>query len=159
MIRWITLAVISLLVSFSAKADPIVKVIYFTADWCSNCLFLDPILEDAISSFEAEDIERVDIDMTRSGFQFEEPEQVETWNAAYRLANTHDAAYLVDWYGNRTGIAVVIAADTGEPITCLQRPLDLNQIMGRLREAQIFTQRRAPGARMPNGPECEPPTR
>ncbi|MEL7130134.1 MAG: thioredoxin family protein [Pseudomonadota bacterium] len=145
--------------SFSAAADPVVKVIYFTADWCANCRAFEPILEDALDTFPDGDIERVDIDLTRSTQRFSDEERRATWRGAFDTAMAHDVAYLVDWFGNRTGIAVVVAADNGEPINCLQRPLDANQVTGRLREAMIFSRRRAPGTRMPDGPECPAPTR
>ena len=77
----------------------------------------------------------------------------------FRLAGNHKAGYLWDWYGGVTGIAVVIAADNGEPITCFMRSLDVKQIQDRLKLAKILAERAPPGRRKPEGPDCPAPMR
>ena len=56
---------ISLTAVLTAGAEPSVKIINFTADWCPNCQILNPRLEEAMESFEDGSIERVDLDVTR----------------------------------------------------------------------------------------------
>ena len=47
-----------------ARAEAVLKIINFTADWCPNCQVLNPRMDEAIGTFEAGLIERVDLDMT-----------------------------------------------------------------------------------------------
>lgn len=137
-----------------ACAEPVVKVINFTADWCPNCQILNPRLDEAIQSFEPGSIERVDLDVT--GIRRDTPPaqraQVEL-NAALR-ANQHHVAYLWDWYGGVTGIAVAVSADTGEPLVCLMRPMSTRKIMGQLRLAKLLAENGTRGQRQPDQLNC-----
>ena len=47
-----------------SHAEPVLKIINFTADWCPNCQILNPRLDEAIEAFEPGAIERVDLDVT-----------------------------------------------------------------------------------------------
>ena len=143
----------------AAQADPALKIINFTADWCPNCQILNPAIHNALTTFPDGEIEVVNLDMTDAGRGSSEEQRLAVYADAIRLADSHQARYLWDWYGGVTGIAAIISADNGEPISCLNRILDETGIAGRLREAQIISKRRAPGTRMPQGPECPPPLR
>ncbi len=151
--------ILSLVTALPASAEPVLKVINFTADWCPNCRILNPRLDEAIAAFEPGSIERVDLDVTsiRRDSTMIEKAAVET--DALRLAGEHKAAYLWDWYGGVTGIAVAIAADTGEPITCFMRPMKADDIQGQLRLAKLLAENGKPGTRKPNGPDCPRPMR
>lgn len=142
---------------YAAQAEPILKIINFTAEWCPNCRVLNPEIDAALMDVPAGEVELVNLDMTRAGRRATEPERNAAFADAIRLANAHKATYLWDWYGGVTGIAVIISADNGEPISCINRLLDADQIEARLIEASILSKRREPGTRMPEGPDCPPP--
>ena len=137
-----------------ASAEPVLKVINFTADWCPNCQVLNPRLDEAIEAFEDGTIERVDLDVTRMRRGASPIERAEVQMQVLKLADTHQAAYLWDWYGGITGIAVAIAADNGEPITCFMRPMKADEIEDRLNLATILAENGKPGTRKPDGPDC-----
>jgi len=143
----------------TAQAEPVLKIINFTAEWCPNCQILNPAMNNALTTFPDGEIEIVHLDMTHAGRGSTEEQRLRVYADAIRLADSHQAGYLWDWYGGVTGIAAIISADNGEPISCLNRILDEAAISGRLREAQIISKRRTPGTRMPQGPECPPPLR
>lgn len=137
-------------------ADPVVKVINFTADWCPNCRIVDPRINEAIARFPEGEIELVRLDLT----QMRRTDEETTNRAmidAIRLADSHQAGYLWDWYGGNTGISVIISADNGEPLSCVMAMMDVDEIEYRLTEARILTLRAPAGARKPRGPDCPPP--
>lgn len=138
----------------SVTAEPVLKVINFTADWCPNCQILNPRLDEAIESFDDGSIERVDLDVTKIRRNSSPVERAQVHTDLLKLAHEHQATYLWDWYGGVTGIAVAIAADTGEPITCFMRPMKADEIQSRLKLAKILAEKGTPGARKPEGPDC-----
>lgn len=155
MMRYIFAMMALILVPVStASAEPVLKVINFTADWCPNCQILNPRLDEAIEAFDEGSIERVDLDVTRIRRGASPIERAEVQMQILKLADTHQAAYLWDWYGGVTGIAVAIAADNGEPITCFMRPMKADEIEDRLNLARILAENGKPGTRKPNGPDC-----
>jgi len=156
LIACLTLCLAPLLV---AQAEPVVKIINFTADWCPNCQILNPAMSNALTNFPEGEIEVVNLDMTHAGRGSSEAQRLGIYADAIRLADNHQAGYLWDWYGGVTGLAAIISADNGEPISCINRVLDEAGIEARIREAQIISKRRAQGTRMPHGPDCPPPLR
>jgi len=148
-----------LLAPLWANAEPVLKIINFTAEWCPNCQILNPAMNNALSNFPEGEIEVVNLDMTHAGRGSSEEQRLRVYSDAIRLADSHQAGYLWDWYGGVTGIAAIISADNGEPISCANRALDETAIADRLREAAIISKRRTPGTRMPQGPDCPPPLR
>ena len=151
-------ALLAVLLVPLAEAEPLVKVINFTADWCPNCRIIDPRIREAMERFDAGSIDYVELDM--SPLRGASPAVREaTYANAIRLASEHRADYLWDWYGGVTGLSVVVSADTGEAISCIMRPMTVGEIEFRLIEAQILTARRPAGARMPDGPDCPAPER
>ncbi|MEM9667602.1 MAG: thioredoxin family protein [Pseudomonadota bacterium] len=155
-------AIAALVLFFSgltAAAEPVVKVVNFTADWCPNCQILNPALDNALTRFESGDVELVNLDMTKAGRRASDEDAAYAWATAVRLADSHKAGYLWDWYGGITGLAAIISADNGEPIACINRTFDEAAIEARIHEAMILAKRRAPGSRKPEGPECPAPTR
>lgn len=137
-----------------ASAQPVLKVINFTADWCPNCRILNPRLDEAIEAFEAGSIERVDLDVTRLRRNSTMIERAEVQTELLEQAHSHQVAYLWDWYGGVTGIAVAVAADNGEPITCFMRPMKADEIAQQLKLAKILAENGRPGTRKPDGPDC-----
>ncbi len=137
----------------TAMAEPVLKIINFTAEWCPNCRILDPRMEEAKANYDADLIEMVDLDMTYA----RGAAKMDVFADAIRLADSHQAGYLWDWYGGATGIAVIISADNGEPISCLNRAHSVEQMTARMNEALILSERAPAGARRPQGPDCPPP--
>ena len=155
MIRRIVLALaLSCSAALSVAAEPSLKIINFTADWCPNCQILNPRIEEAIASFEPGSIERVDLDVTSIRRSSTPVERAEVHAALLLQADEHQVGYLWDWYGGITGIAVAVAADNGEPITCFMRPMTAKDIEGRLKLAKLLAERGTPGQRKPEGPDC-----
>jgi thiol-disulfide isomerase/thioredoxin len=146
--------IISVASAFSAGAEPSVKIINFTADWCPNCQILNPRLEEAMEGFEDGSIERVDLDVTRIRRNSSPVDRAEVQTEILLLADQHQVAYLWDWYGGITGIAVAVAADNGEPLTCFMRPMTAKAIQGQLRLAKMLAEQGTPGQRKPDGPDC-----
>ncbi len=146
--------IVSLASAFTAGADPSVKIINFTADWCPNCQILNPRLEEAMEGFEDGSIERVDLDVTRIRRNSSPVDRAEVQTEILLLADQHQVAYLWDWYGGITGIAVAVAADNGEPLTCFMRPMTAKAIQGQLRLAKMLAEQGTPGQRKPDGPDC-----
>jgi thiol-disulfide isomerase/thioredoxin len=146
--------IVSLTSAFTAGADPSVKIINFTADWCPNCQILNPRLEEAMEGFEDGSIERVDLDVTRIRRNSSPVDRAEVQTEILLLADQHQVAYLWDWYGGITGIAVAVAADNGEPLTCFMRPMTAKAIQGQLRLAKMLAEQGTPGQRKPDGPDC-----
>lgn len=157
--RRIAVLIIVFLTPFWASAEPVLKIVNFTAEWCPNCQILNPAINNALTTFPDGEIEVVNLDMTFAGRGSSEQRRNAVYADAIRLADSHQAAYLWDWYGGVTGLAAIISADNGEPIACLNRILDEQAITDRLREAQVISKRRTPGTRMPQGPDCPPPLR
>ena len=145
---------LSLTAALTAQAEPSVKIINFTADWCPNCQILNPRLEEAMEAFPDGTIERVDLDVTRIRRDSSLIERTEVQTDLIRLAGEHQVAYLWDWYGGVTGIAVAVAADNGEPLTCFMRPMTAEAIQKRLNLARILAEQGTPGQRKPEGPDC-----
>lgn len=140
----------------SKTADPVVKVINFTADWCPNCRIVDPRINEAIERFSDGEIELVELDMTDTWRAGDET-KLRVFADAIRLADSHQAGYLWDWYGGVTGLSAIISADNGEPISCINRALSVDEIEFRLKEAKVLTLKAPAGRRKPQGPDCPPP--
>lgn len=139
-----------------ARAEPVVKIINFTADWCPNCQIVDPRIAEVLERQTEGEFEYIELDMTETK-RTDEDTRNRVLAEAIRTADAHQAGYLWDWYGGYTGIAVLIAADNGEPISCVNRVMDVDEIDFRFAEARILALRAPAGARKPQGPDCPPP--
>ena len=158
--RFLVLSFLALILSISAaRAEPLLRIINFTADWCPNCQILNPRIDEAMGNYPEGSIELINLDVTNAGRGADELSRTAAFSDAIRLSDANKAGYLWDWYGGITGIAVVIAADTGEPITCLMRPLGADDISDRLKLAKILAERAPAGRRKPDGPDCPAPMR
>ena len=140
----------------SAAADPAVKIVNFSANWCPLCRVLDPRLADATDRFRDRGVTLVEVDMTNS-FRSDDDAQKALIARLQALTAAHDAGYLWDWYGGHAGIAVIIAADNGEPLSCITTALSTSQIEARLQESLVLATRVKPGHRRPNGTDCPAP--
>lgn len=154
--RLLTIILVTLACALPASADPTIKVINFTANWCPVCRMLDPRLGDAVERFENRGAILVNLDQTHL------TRRDDTANTALmerlrQLTASHNVPYLWDWYGGHAGIAVIVAADNGEPLTCISSALTTNQIADLLQESIILATRVRAGARRPEGTNCPPP--
>ena len=138
---------------------PSVKVVNFTADWCPNCQILNPRIDEAIQRFDVGQVKRVDLDLTDASRRSPQPKRMKTFSRAIQKAEAHQASYLWDWYGGITGIAVFISADNGEPLTCVNRSLSVDEMEQRMQQAVLLAEHGTPGERMPDGPNCPAPLR
>ncbi len=138
---------------------PSVKIVNFTADWCPNCQILNPRLDEVIERFDHGQINRIDLDMTEASRRAPEMQRMQTFSRAIQTAEAHQASYLWDWYGGITGIAVFIAADNGEPLTCVNRALSVDEMEERMTQAILLAEHGKPGERKPDGPDCPAPIR
>lgn len=141
----------------ASAAQAPVKVVNLTADWCVSCRVFEPKLSRALESVTDEDVELVTIDLThlRSGSESRQA----TIDASKALLSFHKADYIWDWYGGYTGMAILIASDTGEPISCVDKRHSVEMIENRLDLADVLARRAAPGRRRPDGADCPPPLR
>ena len=158
--RMLVLAIFVSLVSIApAISEPLVKVVNFTADWCPNCRILNPRLDEAISAFDGDEIVRIDLDVTAIRRDSSALEKAAIETELLQKAGEHQVAYLWNWYGGITGIAVAVAADTGEPIACFMCPMTAIDIQKRLNLAKILAENAKPGTRQPKRWDCPQPLR
>jgi len=150
-----TLLVLAAL-GFGASAEPAVKVVNFSAKWCPLCRVLDPRIEEAVENFSHRGVILVELDQTQfSGVS--DQNRMALTAQLQAILEFHNAAYLWDWYGGHAGIAVIIAADNSEPLTCITTALSRVEIEDRLQESLILANRVSPGRRRPGGNDCPAP--
>lgn len=154
----LTACLLSAALALPAQAEPLVKVINFTADWCPVCPAVNARLTEALEDFEAGEVEVITIDMT----DLRGKGQDVKWQTVARLKEqtaAHDVFYLWEWYGGYTGLAAIVAADNGEPLNCVQFPMSAEDMSKRIYHGTILAEHGQPGARMPDGPNCPAPKR
>lgn len=141
-----------------AEADGAkVQVINFTADWCPNCRVFDPRLHQAIAELNDPAIESYSFDLTitRTGSQ---QQKTMFWAnllpdmRSIGLGSLHKgfAAYPY------TGYAVVVAADTKEPLVCFMGPMSVEMLKQQLKASRSRVANRPQGKRVPEGADCPP---
>lgn len=147
------LAVLAIAIAPYASAEPAVKILNFTAEWCPNCQILNPRLSEAMETVPDARALRVDLDMTYA--RGDQRPGVMAVIESETLA--HNASYLWDWYGGATGLAAVISADNGELLTCLLPSNSVQDMGALLKQAVLIAEKGTPGERMPDGTECPAP--
>ena len=139
-----------------SAGDPAVKIVNFSANWCPLCRVLDPRLADAANRFADQGVTLVEVDMTGLN-RSDDDRQRQLVAQLQALTAAHGAGYLWDWYGGHAGIAIIIAADNSEPLSCITTALSTSQIEDRLQESLVLANRVRPGHRRPTGTDCPPP--
>lgn len=113
----------SLVAVLPASAEPLVRVLNFTAQWCPSCRIIEPRLDAALAAQPEGRVERVDLDLTALRSR-DETAKVNAIADVLRALEAAQASYLWDYYAGITGVVVLVAADTGEPLACLTRLQD-----------------------------------
>ncbi len=152
MIRSI-LAALTVILGPFASAEPAMKVLNYTAEWCPKCQILNPRLSEALESFTETSVRRVDLNMTYA--RGERRSAIMAGIESKTLA--HQAGYLWEWYGGATGLAAVIASDDGELLTCLLPGNSVQEMQARLTQALILAENGTPGDRMLDAADCPAP--
>ncbi len=128
------------------SASESVRILYFTADWCPNCQLIEPRLEEALDTLASDKVRRIDIDVTAMQTA-DQMAQANVYADAIRTLQDSKAEYLWDYYGGYTGVAVLVAADTGEPLSCFTSALDVATMLKRLRADTARVSTLPPGSR------------
>jgi hypothetical protein len=116
----------SVLLAFSLPAhaqNPLVRVVFMTADWCPNCQALRPELDAAISRVEG--AARIDMDVTTAARRARSAETA----IANGVVAQHDL-----WIG-KTGFAAIVDATTRQTLGCVTASWKAPEIEGALRRA------------------------
>lgn len=140
-----------LVLGLPSWADDVrVRALNFTAEWCPNCRILEPNLDAALAAMPQGRAQRVDLDVT--AFRTGTPEEASAALARVRaqLAEAK-ASVLWEYYAGITGVVVLVAADTGEPLACFTRLQDEAAMTARLAQAILRTQEEKAGARYKAG--------
>ncbi len=139
----------AVITALPATAEAPITVLFFTADWCPSCRIMQPALADALNSPEGRLATRVDLDMTATR-RGDAASQASAAADAVRELERAKATYLWDYYGGFTGVAVIVAADTGEALACVTRLQDAETIR-QLIISSAERLSRPPGARLAPG--------
>lgn len=133
-----------------ACAEPALRIVSFTADWCPTCRVLDPRIEDAIRLLNTHDIVLSQFDLSdRSTEGTDDVAAVQS-----ELALNWGVDEIWSRYNGRTGFAVIAAFDTGEALGCLGLGMDAERMRQSLDLALRVVDSATPGERPSIGPEC-----
>jgi thiol-disulfide isomerase/thioredoxin len=93
------------------QQQPLVRAVFFHADWCSNCRMIAPVLDQAKNDGRNLRVEHLTLDFTNPA----------SWDQAIEIALDHNVVSVYNAYAGTTGLVVLVAADTGERIDCVNR--------------------------------------
>ena len=133
----------------ATNAAPLVYVVNFTADWCPNCRVLDPRLAEAMAELKGAPVEQVTLDMTDGTTRGESFEKV-------------NGTLLAGAYGDHvgvTGLVIMVAADSGEKLTCATRLMTAGVIRETIEQAVEQVRREQAGSRTNDSLLCPPANR
>lgn len=100
----------------SSSELPKVRAVYFYADWCHNCQIIHPILERARNKTKHLPVQHLTLNFTNA----------QTWDRAIETALDHDVVATYNAFAGTTGLVVLVAADTGEQIDCVNRQFSVD---------------------------------
>ncbi|MEM1194286.1 MAG: thioredoxin domain-containing protein [Pseudomonadota bacterium] len=129
-----------------SSTAPVIYVVNFTADWCPNCKILDPALATALMQVDGMPMQAVTLDLTNA----------DTANAAFDRVNGTVLAGVYGDYIGLTGLAVMVAADSGEKLGCATRVMDVGGIAATIRGAVETATAYPAGERPAPGFLCPP---
>ena len=143
---------VALLAPQASFAQAKLKLIMLTADWCANCRVLEPAIARALETFSADDVDYVEIDLTRMNASDDARRGI---SAASRVRlSMHRADWIWEKHAERTGLSFLIAADTGEPLACLTSAVPAETIAEQLQLAGRLIESTEPGRRSTGGTDC-----
>ena len=88
------------------------------------------------------------------------PESREALIAATKARlSIYQAAYLWDWYEGRTGMAVMISSETGEPVACADSRHSTDAISDKIALALILARSTARPGESLSSTDCPAPVR
>lgn len=128
-------------------ATPQVYAVAFTAQWCPNCRIADPAVRRAVGYVNDRALGTVWVDVTSE----------ESWTASSQAVVDAGVDRVHNLYVTYTGLTVLTAADSGEPLGCLTRA-QTDIAMAEAMRAALQRVRTLPaGRRGPLRPSCPPP--
>ena len=143
---------LGLLAAPASLAQAKLKLVTLTADWCVNCQILEPALARALETASPEDVEYVEINLTRLNAGEDARHGI---GAATRVRlSMHKAGWIWDEHAERTGLSFLIAGDTGEPLACLTSAVPAETIAAQLDLARRLVDSAEPGSRSTGGTDC-----
>jgi thiol-disulfide isomerase/thioredoxin len=148
----IALAGILLAPNTVAQAKPPQKpvelwLVNLTAEWCPNCRVLDPRLDQAFTRYTDGAVRRQTLDFTS---------EAASAGAFGQVNGTLLAGVYSDHLGV-TGLGVLVAADTGEKLACVQRTMSVEAIIARIEAARRQLRAERPGLRTLDAASCPEP--
>jgi len=133
----------------TGEPAPLLYVVNFTADWCPNCKILDPNLDAALLALGDDRVAHVELDMT-------DPKRTQV--AFDRVNGTVLGGVYGDYVGV-TGLAVMVAADSGRNIDCATRVMDSEAIRMTIENALEIVSTQPAGTRQTDSFLCPPANR
>ena len=143
----------------AAQADTAVKVqvVNFTAEWCSACRIFDPRLREALVELNDPSIQWIPFDMTitRTGTA---QQRKSFWDNLQTAMSSRGIGPLYKGFNGfpNTGYAVIIAADTKEPLVCVMGAIPVDRLKTQLLAAKQRVENRPQFQRVPEGADCPP---
>ena len=125
-----------------------VRALYFSSDWCANCVILEPNYNAARERLGDMPIDYLEIDLSAPQNEFQ---------ASLNDVLDKRLAWFYNSYLGITGFVVFIAADTTEPIDCVTRVHNSDAIERVARRAVAAVRDLPPGERAPGGILMCPP--
>lgn len=125
-----------------------VFLVNYTAAWCPNCRVLEPKLKIARALLEEAKapVEEVRVDYTNE----------DTRKGSLPDLATRNLSGLLERWDGITGLVVLAAADTGEPIDCINRQFSAEAIANFAQAAIERVATTKPGSRFIGGAVCPP---
>jgi len=144
----ITVMSLATLMTPTAAAQE-VYLVNLTAEWCPNCKILDPRLDEASAKFKDGSVERIELDFTNG----------QTMKAAFEEVNGTMTAGVFADYAGLTGLAVLVAADSGEKIDCVNRTMTSGAIEMQIEAAKTIVRNNPIGKRATGSILCPAPNK
>ena len=139
-----------LAVPLRGYAEPSVRVVAFTANWCPTCQVLDPRIQAAIRASAPDRIVLSEFDF--SDAKRDNSNQLNRENAERALAWKIEDIW--NSYKGRIGFAVITALDTGETLGCLSPRMTAERMRQRLELAVRMSTETPQGSRKSIGEDC-----
>lgn len=139
----------------AAQAQAKLRIVSFTADWCSICQVMDPRMETALRYLSDPSIiyDPVDLSLSRSAH---DPDRIFFRANFYRSLEERGIAAIYNGYQGYpyTGYSVILAADTFEPLACIVGARSTEQVISLLQTARNTVERKPAWQRSSPNDNC-----